>query len=145
MVVIRYALLTLVVGRYIIICMTGRTIFVFGSNTAGIHGAGAAKEAQLRHGAITGKGHGPHGDSYAIPTRKFVRGRLQTLPLPHIQIYVNTFLKYAEAHPELTFNVTPIGCGFAGYTPDRIGPMFMNRTPNVVLPEAFSPYVKSIS
>jgi ATP-grasp domain, R2K clade family 3 len=43
-------------------------IFVFGSNLAGRHGAGSAKEARLKHGAIYGQGRFKQGNSYAIPT-----------------------------------------------------------------------------
>lgn len=47
----------------------GRTVFVFGSNPEGRHGAGAAKVARLRFGAVYGKGEGLQGHSYAIPTK----------------------------------------------------------------------------
>ena len=45
------------------------TIFVFGSNPEGRHGAGAAKAARLYHGAIYGQGEGLQGNAYAIPTK----------------------------------------------------------------------------
>ena len=45
------------------------TIFVFGSNPEGRHGAGAAKVARLFFGAIYGNGEGLQGDSYALPTK----------------------------------------------------------------------------
>ena len=44
-------------------------IFVFGSNTAGVHGGGAAKTALAKFGAIYGQGCGRQGQSYAIPTK----------------------------------------------------------------------------
>ena len=44
-------------------------IFVFGSNLAGRHGAGAALAALKDHGAIYGCGEGIQGQSYAIPTK----------------------------------------------------------------------------
>jgi hypothetical protein len=44
-------------------------IFVFGSNLAGRHGAGAALAALKDHGAIYGRGEGLQGQSYAIPTK----------------------------------------------------------------------------
>ena len=44
-------------------------IFVFGSNLAGRHGAGAALCALREHGAIYGQGVGLQGNSYAIPTK----------------------------------------------------------------------------
>ena len=45
------------------------TVFVFGSNPEGRHGAGAAKTARLRFGAVYGIGEGLQGHAYAIPTK----------------------------------------------------------------------------
>ena len=45
------------------------TIFVFGSNPEGRHGAGAAKIAYDLFGAEYGVGEGLTGHSYAIPTK----------------------------------------------------------------------------
>ena len=44
-------------------------IFVFGSNLAGRHGAGAAQYAVKHHGAIYGQGVGLQNNSYALPTK----------------------------------------------------------------------------
>ena len=44
-------------------------IFVFGSNTEGRHGAGAALYARQHHGAIYGQARGLQGNSYAIVTK----------------------------------------------------------------------------
>lgn len=43
-------------------------IFVFGSNLAGSHGGGAARQAYNCFGAVWGQGVGLQGQSYAIPT-----------------------------------------------------------------------------
>lgn len=106
-------------------------IFVFGSNLAGIHGAGAAKCALQEHGAMYGVGKGIQGQSYGIPTKDF---NIKTLPLSAIKGYVDEFLEYARQHPELEFNVTRIGCGLAGYHDYQIGPMFDAAPANCVLP-----------
>ena len=45
------------------------TIFVFGSNPEGRHGAGAAKVAREKFGAIYGRGESIQGHAYAIPTK----------------------------------------------------------------------------
>lgn len=110
------------------------SIFVFGSNLAGRHGAGAALFARRNHGAIYGQGIGPQGNSYAIPTKDY---HIQTLPLETIQGYVNEFLHYARNHPELDFQVTRIGCGLAGYTDAQIAPMFANAPSNCHLPDGW--------
>jgi hypothetical protein len=106
-------------------------IFVFGSNLAGRHGAGAAKSALFNHGAIYGQGVGLQGDSYAIPTKD---GDLRTLPLEVIRRYVDDFISCALRMSNTTFNVTRVGCGLAGYSDDDIAPMFANAPPNCKLP-----------
>jgi hypothetical protein len=112
-----------------------RNIFVFGSNLAGRHRKGSALEARKHHGAVSGKGVGLWGNSYAIPTKD---SYLRVLTLPAIQIFVTQFLSFARQHPELTFNVVAIGCGLAGYKPAQIAPMFLAAPGNVKLPPEFN-------
>lgn len=109
-------------------------IFVFGSNKAGRHGAGAAKFALDNRGAIYGNGFGLQGNSYAIPTKDT---HLKTLPLSVIKQYVREFLIFAENHQELEFEVTRIGCGLAGYSDKDISPMFKDAPKNCFLPEGW--------
>jgi hypothetical protein len=111
------------------------TIFVFGSNLAGRHGKGAALYARQHHGAIYGQGIGLQGTSYAIPTKD---ARLRTLPLSQISTYVEEFKIFASSRPDLIFQVTPIGCGLAGYTPAQIAPMFQDAPANCILPDCFT-------
>lgn len=115
-------------------------VFVFGSNLAGAHGAGAARTA-LRWGAKYGLGSGMSGMTYAIPTKDH---RIQTLPLMDIFKEIDIFLKYAETVP-YTFLVTAIGCGLAGYTPSQIAPFFTRALviPNVWLPSSFWNIIKT--
>ena len=103
-------------------------IFVFGSNLGGMHGGGAAYVAYRKFGAIMGQGVGLQGQSYAIPT---MQGGVET-----IRPYVDEFIEFAKAHPELTFLVTRIGCGIAGFTDDEISPLFTkaHNVGNIVLP-----------
>jgi hypothetical protein len=109
-------------------------IFVFGSNLAGIHGAGAAKFARQRFGAELGVGCGRTGQCYAIATKdSFIRSR----SLEAIASSVADFKRYASNHPDLVFLVTEIGCGLAGYSPKEIAPMFKDCPPNVNLPDRF--------
>lgn len=44
------------------------TVFVFGSNLAGIHDTGAARIAAQHFAAVKGVGRGWAGQSFAIPT-----------------------------------------------------------------------------
>lgn len=111
-----------------------RAIFVFGSNLAGRHGAGAAAYARKYWGAIYGQGEGLQGNSYALPTKD---ENIQTLPLGEIEKHVAGFIEFATLADDLTFNVTRIGCGLAGYTDEQIAPMFSLAPPNVTLPKSF--------
>lgn len=117
-------------------------VFVFGSNLAGRHGAGAALAAKQQHGAIYGRGWGIQGNSYAIPT-KDGRGRRdltdpkETLPLDKIEWYVDKFILFALSNPDKTFDVTRIGCGLAGFTDEQIAPMFKDAPSNCNLPDGW--------
>ncbi len=104
-------------------------IFVFGSNLRGMHGGGAAYVAYRHFGAIMGQGVGLQGQSYAIPT---MQGGIDT-----IRPYVDEFIEFAKQHHELTFLVTRIGCGIAGFTDEEISPLFISAhgVDNIVLPQ----------
>jgi len=108
-------------------------IFVFGSNEAGIHGAGAAKQA-LMWGAKPFVGCGLVGKTYALPTKD---RNIKTLPLEKIEKYVEGFKKVAKQKPNLKFLVTEVGCGLAGYKPEHIAPFFKDSPSNVILPDNF--------
>jgi hypothetical protein len=79
-------------------------------------------------------GRRPQGNAYAIPTKD---RQLRVLPLQVIRAYVGEFLNYARRQPNISFELTPIGCGLAGYRPEQIAPMFSDAPPNVILPDAF--------
>lgn len=74
------------------------------------------------------------GNSYAIPTKD---GKLRTLHLDEIKMHVRRFQGFAIDHPELQFQLTPIGCGLAGYRHDQIAPMFLRSPSNVIIPPEF--------
>jgi hypothetical protein len=119
-------------------CM--KTVFVFGSNLAGRHGKGDALHARKHHGAVYGQGVGLQGSSYAIPTKD---AYLRTLALDEIQRHILDFKTFAVARPDLTFQVTTVGCGLAGYSPADIAPMFEDAPQNCILPDSFTPYLTS--
>lgn len=111
--------------------MAENEIFVFGSNLAGHHGGGAARVAMDKFGAVWGQGVGLQGQCYAIPT---MQGGVET-----IKPYVDKFIDFARRHGELTFLVTRIGCGIAGFTDEEIAPLLSVAVDmeNVVLPRTF--------
>ena len=106
-------------------------IFVFGSNLQGMHGGGAARLAYEKFGAIWGQGVGLQGQSYGIPT---MHGGVDV-----IKPYVDEFIEFAKSHPELTFLVTRIGCGIAGFRDEEMAPLFKEciEIDNVILPRTF--------
>lgn len=108
-------------------------IFVFGSNLAGRHGRGAALTAFQKFGAVQGTGEGLEGQSYAFPTldetlRKLDEGSLMTS--------IENLIACAEEHPELTFILTRVGCGLAGFPEVYIKSLFKQFT----LPSNIVPY-----
>lgn len=118
-------------------------VYVFSSNKAGRHGKGAALYARKKRGAIYGMPHGMQGNSYAIPAKdcrmnvdRFCRDSLE---IEEIAGYVDTFIQFAADHPELIFDVIPIGCNLAGYTPEQMAPLFEKaiHLNNVYLPASF--------
>ena len=123
-----------------ILGMNKNEIFVFGSNLAGIHGAGAALYAKLHHGApyiknvtaewgVKGKnGVGLQGSAYAIPTKD---EWIKTLSIERIEPFVKEFIEFAKANPVMNFNVARIGCGLAGYKEHQIAPLFEKSPSNV--------------
>jgi len=117
--------------------MTSRC-FVFGSNFDGRHGKGAALYAKLNYGAVYGVGVGRTGNAYAIPTKD---GRLRTLPLTVIKQYVDGFVEYAKANPDLEFNVTRVGCGLANLCDSAVAPLFSSASENCFFDEFWRTYL----
>lgn len=119
-------------------------IFVFGSNLAGRHGAGAALHARQHYGAEWGVGEGRTGLAYALPTKDHhlkplpLRAEGDSLGVWGIDRYVKRFVLYAKEHPEDDFLVTRVGCGLAGYMDEDIAPLFREagamNLPNITLP-----------
>jgi hypothetical protein len=119
----------------------GRTIFVFGSNLSGIHGAGAAKQALQHWGASKGIGSGLSRQSYAIPTKASYRDD-HGLPLPVIAKHIREFISVARFFGQTTFLVTPIGTGFANYSHAKIAPLFRSAPTNCIFIPAWKEFLE---
>ena len=107
-------------------------IFVFGSNTAGRHGAGAARQAHLQFGAELGCGEGLTGQSYAFPT---LDAALRQLPRAALEQSRDRLYRTCTENPEKRFLLTKVGCGLAGY-PEVFMQSFFGEPPaNLILPK----------
>lgn len=120
-----------------IISLNINEIFVFGANKSGFHGAGSARLALEKFGAIYNQGVGLQGQSYAIPTKDYYIRR--TLKIEEIKPYVDEFINFAKNNPHLTFLVTKIGCGLAKIAVEDIAPLFTEaiNIENIHLPLSF--------
>lgn len=108
-------------------------VFVFGSNRQGRHGKGAALEAKRNWGAIQGQAQGRQGNAYAIVTKE-LRPSFPPVTLQEIAYQLGAFHVYAAKHPELTFILTRIGCGLAGFSEADIKPLCKLLPSNVKRP-----------
>ena len=105
--------------------------FVFGSNVYGHHDGGAARAAMLHFGAVYGKGEGPQGRCYAIPTVGCRYGETKEA--------VQRFIEFARMNPNVNFFVTEIGCGHGGWKVEDMAHLFVDAkdVDNIFLPRSF--------
>lgn len=106
-------------------------VFVFGSNESGIMGKGAALTAKQLFGATSGQGIGRSGMSYAIPTKSTP---YKTLPLDSIKKYIDEFLVIARKNSQITYLVTAVGTGLAGYSDVEMRNLFIGAPSNCIMP-----------
>jgi O-acetyl-ADP-ribose deacetylase (regulator of RNase III) len=103
-------------------------IIVIGSNAQGLHAGGAARYAHDRFGLRWGIGEGLSGQTYALPA-------MEGPAL--LRAAVRKFIDYAERSHDLTFLLTKIGCGIAGYPEEEISALFADAPPNVLRPDGW--------
>lgn len=123
------------VAPYLIKSLADNEIFVFGSNTLGLHSGGAALYAKEHFGAEEGKSEGMQGQSYAIPT--------DGNTMEELEAAIERFTTYAVMHPQNKFMLTAVGCGAAGYSVNQIAPLFRKAYSfgNVYVPADFLPFM----
>ena len=116
--------------------LAGNEVFVFGSNLPGIHGAGAARTARERFGAVNGVGEGLTGACYAFPTVSGPAGLPETRQLSRERLEEarDRFYQTARELPDFTFLLTKVGCGLAGYPEEDMASLFTDSPVNVVKP-----------
>ena len=127
-------------------------VFVFGSNTEGRHGAGAAKTAVDKFGAKYGQAEGLQGQSYAIVTknltsgiemfgRKITKTGERSIERFEIREQLEDLMSFAENNPDKKFYVTKLGTALAGFSTSEIKELFEKIKDiipdNVILPKEF--------
>jgi hypothetical protein len=114
-------------------------VFLFGSNTSSRHGLGAAKQA-LKFGAKYGV-NGYCGNTYGLITTDLNEPQRPSIPMSLLQDEVDKFIQFAKDNTHLTFLVTEVGCGLAGFTVEQVAPLFkpviLNKVSNIRLPKRF--------
>lgn len=115
--------------------LTDKQIFVFGSNLAGNHAGGAARQAHDDFGAEMGVGEGLTGQSYAFPT---LDEHLRQRNEKELEESRDLFFKTANENPDKEFLMTAVGTGIAGFSKEVMVELFKNPPPNVVVPEEWS-------
>lgn len=124
-------------------------IFVFGSNTQGRHGKGAALVARKLFGAVYGQARGRQGQSYAIVTKDLTKPYNEPSVIKEdIRKEIATLYEYARENPELNFFVAYSGNGvnLNNYSNEEMAEMF-NQIPipiNVIFEENFLNLINNI-
>lgn len=120
-------------------------IFVFGSNTQGRHGKGAALTARNKFGAIYGQAEGRQGQSYAIITKDLTKQQHPSRTKQQIIEQINRLYDYARQNPNLDFIVAYSGTGgnLNAYSNEELANMFANSSipNNIIFESQFSELV----
>lgn len=121
-------------------------VFVFGANTQGRHGAGAAKVAYDKFGAVYGK-IGWHGQSYGIVTKDLRKKTHPSISRTQIIEQITDLYEIANIHSDKDFYVAYSGSGknLNYYTPLEMAEMFAYNIPkNIVFEESFAQLIKGM-
>ncbi|MBT5491936.1 hypothetical protein HOK00_06735, partial [bacterium] len=138
-------------------------VFVFGSNPEGRHGAGAAKVAMNKFGAIYSKGRGLYGQSYALPTKnltenyeeqissrkviKYKKAGFRSISKDQIKSNIKDFYKVARKEKDKVFYIAykNDSKNLNGYSSEEMIEMFFEgfRLPkNIVFSNTFEDLLK---
>lgn len=123
-------------------------VFVFGSNTRGAHGKGAALFARQKCGAIYGQARGLQGQSYAIVTKDLTKSIHPSVSSVDIKQQILELYSFAKQHTELEFVVAYSGSGtnLNAYSNQEMANMF-NQPPipeNIIFEEGFAKLINKV-
>ncbi len=121
-------------------------IFVFGSNTEGRHGKGAAKTALDKFGAVYGQAEGLQGQSFAIVTKDLTKKVHPSRSPQQIIEQIEQLYLFASKHPEKEFLVAYSGTGqnLNAYSNEEMASFFctFDIPSNMVFEEKFGELIK---
>lgn len=121
-------------------------IFVFGSNTQGRHGKGAALTAKNKFGAKYGQAEGIQGQSYAIITKDLTKKTHPSRTPEQIKEQIHNLYEYARQNPDKEFLVAYSGTGanLNAYSNQEMANMFASEQipGNIVFEEEFNKLVQ---
>lgn len=117
-------------------------IFVFGSNTEGRHGKGAALLAFEKFGAIYGKSEGRMRQCYAIITKDLTKKNHPSIEKYFIEQQIKDLYDYAKLKSNYEFVIVYSGKGnnLNGYSNKEMAEMFSKYDipKNMIFEEEFS-------
>lgn len=121
-------------------------IFVFGSNTQGRHGKGAALTAKNMFKAVYGRAKGLQGQSYAIVTKDLTKPTHPSVTRQSIEEQIAELYRYASENPDKEMYVAYAGSGanLNGYSNEEMAQMFASSPipSNIVFEAGFNELVK---
>lgn len=124
-------------------------IFVFGSNTQGRHGKGAAKTAVDKFKAVYGQAEGVQGQSYAIITKDLTKDdkKHPSRTKEEIKEQIHKLYEFAKQHPDKEFLVaySKEGKNLNYYSNEEMAEMFASEEvpSNIIFEEGFNSLVFS--
>ncbi len=117
-------------------------IFVFGSNTEGRHGFGAALTAKEKFGAIYGQSQGLQGQSYAMITKDLTKTTHPSRTKKQVETQIAKLYDFADRNKDKEFLIAYSGEGknLNAYTPQEMADMFsaFDIPSNIVFEESFA-------
>jgi len=121
--------------------LNSNQIFVFGSNTEGRHGKGAALIARNKFGAVYGQAKGIQGQSYAIVTKDLTKNTHPSISNDEIVEQIKVLYQFAMLNIDKEFLIAYSGnsINLNGYSAKEMANMFNCSTipSNIIFEENF--------
>lgn len=122
-------------------------IFVFGSNTQGRHGMGAAATAKRLFGAKQFQAEGLQGQSYAIITKDLTKPTHPSRTADQIKEQIQKLYDYARQNPDKEFFIAYSGTGsnLNAYSNEEMAQFFAHTSipSNIVFEKEFLKLIKA--